>query len=87
MTLGTEHFKEAQKTLGYGPIPGESVHPIGQKPIDLKKISRQAAQHAERRVLSDVIKKVKWNKTEAARMLNISYKALLYKLEEYGLND
>jgi two-component system response regulator AtoC len=53
--------------------------------VGLKEVSRQAAQAAERIVMKQVLEEVRWNRTEAARRLEISYKALLYKIRLYEL--
>jgi len=55
--------------------------------IDLKAISRRAAQLAEKRVIERVLHQTRWNRKEAATKLQISYKALLYKMKENGLNE
>jgi two-component system response regulator AtoC len=55
--------------------------------IDLKAISRRAAQLAEKRVIERVLHHTRWNRKEAAARLQISYKALLYKMKENGLNE
>jgi len=55
--------------------------------IDLKAISRRAAQVAEKRVIERVLQQTRWNRKEAAEKLQISYKALLYKMKENGLSD
>ena len=55
--------------------------------IDLKAISRRAAQVAEKRVIEKVLGQTRWNRKEAAGRLQISYKALLYKMKENGLSD
>jgi len=55
--------------------------------IDLKAISRRAAQLAEKRVIERVLHQTRWNRKEAAGKLQISYKALLYKMKENGLSE
>ncbi|MBW2275755.1 MAG: sigma-54-dependent Fis family transcriptional regulator [Deltaproteobacteria bacterium] len=55
--------------------------------IDLKAISRRAAQVAEKRVIEKVLGHTRWNRKEAAERLQISYKALLYKMKENGLSE
>jgi len=55
--------------------------------IDLKAISRRAAQVAEKRVIEKVLAQTRWNRKEAAERLQISYKALLYKMKENGLSE
>ncbi len=57
------------------------------KGIDLKGISKRAAQLAERRVIEQVLRQTRWNRKEAAGRLQISYKALLYKMKENGLSE
>ncbi len=55
--------------------------------IDLKAVSRRAAQVAEKRVIERVLQQTRWNRKEAAGRLKISYKALLYKMKENGLSQ
>jgi two-component system response regulator AtoC len=55
--------------------------------MDLKAISRRAAQVAEKRVIERVLQQTRWNRKEAAARLQISYKALLYKMKENGLSE
>jgi two-component system response regulator AtoC len=53
--------------------------------VGLKEVARRAARDAERGVIKQVLDEVRWNRVEAARRLKISYKALLYKIQECGL--
>jgi two-component system, NtrC family, response regulator AtoC len=54
-------------------------------PTDLKAIARRAARDAERLVIAETLERVHWNRAKAARILRISYKALLYKIVDCGL--
>jgi two-component system, NtrC family, response regulator AtoC len=69
------------------PVPGASpeVRPSLDTPISLKDIARQAARDAERVAIKEVLDRVRWNRAKAARLLQISYKALLYKIVQCGL--
>jgi DNA-binding NtrC family response regulator len=51
----------------------------------LKDVSKLASQRAERKILEQVLTKTHWNRKKAASHLDISYKALLYKIRETGL--
>ena len=51
----------------------------------LKEVARRAAREAEREAIEQVLGQVRWNRVEAARRLQISYKALLYKISMYAL--
>jgi two-component system response regulator AtoC len=53
--------------------------------FDLKAIARRAAREAERKALVEVLERVRWNRTTAARILKVSYKTLLTKLTECGI--
>jgi transcriptional regulator with GAF, ATPase, and Fis domain len=53
--------------------------------IGLKAIASQAAREAERRAIRQVLDRVRWNRSEAARLLHVSYKTLLSKMVECGL--
>jgi two-component system response regulator AtoC len=68
--------------------PGASpleTRPSPDAPISLKDIARQAAREAERVAIKEVLDRVHWNRAKAARLLQISYKALLYKIVQCGL--
>jgi two-component system, NtrC family, response regulator AtoC len=52
----------------------------------LKDISRSAAREAERELILKMLQQTRWNRKETAAMLGISYKALLYKIKENGLD-
>ncbi|HUS18111.1 MAG TPA: sigma-54 dependent transcriptional regulator [Terriglobales bacterium] len=53
--------------------------------IHLKDVTRQAVRKIERNIILKVLQANQWNRKKAARSLNISYRALLYKLKEAGL--
>jgi len=55
--------------------------------VSLKRIARSAARAAERRLIERVLQRTRWNRKEAAEILQISYKALLYKMRDAGLAD
>ncbi len=52
-----------------------------RRDLGLKDIARQAARAAEYVVLKHVLEEVRWNRVEAAKLLKISYKTLLYKIK------
>jgi two-component system response regulator AtoC len=54
--------------------------------LDLKAIAKRAAAVAEKRVIARVLEQTRWNRKEAAGRLQISYKALLYKMKDCGLS-
>ena len=55
--------------------------------ISLKQASRAASREAEKELILKVLNKTRWNRRRAAQELQISYKALLYKLKQIGYHD
>ena len=53
----------------------------------LKEIGKRASQMAEKRIIKKVLHQTRWNRKETAEILQISYKALLYKMKENGLTE
>ncbi len=53
---------------------------------NLKKVKREAIEAAEKGLIEKTLAETRWNRKEAAKLLDISYKALLYKIEKYNLN-
>lgn len=49
--------------------------------MPLKQITKQASRDLEREIILQVLAENHWNRRKAARMLEISYRALLYKLK------
>jgi two-component system response regulator AtoC len=67
------------------PVPAAGP-PDSDFGLGLKEIAKRAALEAEKAVLKEVLDRVRWNRAEAARLLKISYKALLYKITAAGLD-
>ena len=53
----------------------------------LKEIGKRASQLAEKKIIEKVLQQTRWNRKETAEILQISYKALLYKMKENGLTE
>ena len=58
---------------------------LGGCPSRQAEVAREAALAAERAVISDTLKQVHWNRRKAAVLLGVSYKTLLNKIKETGL--
>jgi len=54
--------------------------------IPLKKIKKRVHQKIEKEIISYVLETTHWNRSKAAEILEISYKLLLTKIEELGLD-
>lgn len=55
--------------------------------FSLKQVVRFASRQAERELILKALERTHWNRKRAARELQISYKAFLYKLKQIGFED
>jgi two-component system response regulator AtoC len=53
----------------------------------LKDVRREAVISAEAQVIRKALERTNWNRKKAADVLNISYKALLYKMKARGITS
>jgi DNA-binding NtrC family response regulator len=71
-------------------LPAAVAAPAPAVPVSLtgslKDIARHAAREAERELIFRTLQQTRWNRREAAEILGISYKALLYKIKEAELD-
>src|SRR5256886_8937401 len=51
----------------------------------LKGLARSAKDEAEAEAIAKALDETNWNRKQAAVLLQISYKALLYKIRQYGI--
>jgi two-component system response regulator AtoC len=61
-------------------------HPGQPAGVFLKDVARKAARHAEKEEILKMLERTRWNRVNAARLLNISYRSLLYKMKDAGLD-
>ena len=53
----------------------------------LKSVARGAKDEAEAEAIRKALEETNWNRKQAASLLQISYKALLYKIRQYGIAE
>jgi len=53
----------------------------------LKSLARSAKDEAEAQAITRALEQTNWNRKQAAALLQISYKALLYKIRQYGIAE
>ena len=72
---------------GWGALGRAEKGPNGEDEIlSLKEAARAASRQVERELILKVLERTHWNRKRAARQLQVSYKALLYKLRQMGLD-
>jgi len=79
---GEEHVLSAIKQP-------EELRPLLPETVDLttplRVQTKRATRHLERKIILGVLEAHNWNRRKTARSLDISYRALLYKIKEVGL--
>jgi two-component system response regulator AtoC len=55
--------------------------------LNLKEIAKEAALAAEREAIARVLQQTRWNRKKTAQILSVSYKTLLTKIKETGLDE
>ena len=63
----------------------DTNNPPDLSSLSLKKIKKKAIVRVEKEVISYVLEKTGWNRSKATKILNISYKTLLYKIKDLGI--
>jgi DNA-binding NtrC family response regulator len=58
----------------------------GREWPSLKEVQREAAKKAESQIILEALEMTNWNRKKAAMALNLSYKALLYKIKDFALD-
>ena len=83
VALGDESLALEGLSSGYASAPKSVV----RDGLSLKQAARAASRQAERELILKVLARTRWNRKLAARQLQISYKALLYKLKQIGVDS
>ncbi|HEY6099913.1 MAG TPA: sigma-54 dependent transcriptional regulator [Anaeromyxobacter sp.] len=65
----------------------DTLHATLPEDAPLKDVARRAARIAEREAILRALMRTGWNKRKAAKRLQISYKALLYKIKDCEIVD
>jgi len=65
----------------FEPAPPRGAETVG----GLKSLARSAKDGAEAEAIARALDETNWNRKQAAALLQISYKALLYKIRQYGV--
>jgi len=87
--VATRSLIQSQNNDEIDPSYHDGFTPNGTKGLDflnLKKIRREATESAEKELMQKTLNETHWNRKEAARLLQVSYKALLYKIQKYNLD-
>jgi two-component system, NtrC family, response regulator AtoC len=57
----------------------------GEPPSGLRSLLQNVRDEAERNAIAVVLEQTRWNRKAAARLLKVSYRTLLYKIQQYHM--
>lgn len=81
---GEEDLRKSQETLDKQEAAlSQASNGSGRK--SLKSLVRTLKDETEMKAIADALEQTRWCRKDAAQMLGISYKALLYKMRQFGL--
>jgi two-component system, NtrC family, response regulator AtoC len=86
VALGDEQLAISELTAA----PVERMAPVEisePRGYSLKQAARTASREAEKELILKALAHTRWNRKRAAQELQISYKSLLYKLKQIGVQD
>jgi two-component system, NtrC family, response regulator AtoC len=63
------------------------VAQVGNGVKSLKTLIQNVKSEAERNAIGTALQKTGWNRKAAARLLQVSYRTLLYKIDQYHMNS
>lgn len=75
-------IEDIPEEIGLGPSQARISLPfLGETDLSIKKVERKVEEELIRRALA----RTNGNRTQAARLLELSHRALLYKIRQYGI--
>src|SRR5881409_3910991 len=81
MNVNLSELKEQQTNPASVPVKPK------EDSMSLKDVGTRAAEQAEKELILRVLEETSWNRKQAARRLNICYKALLNKLKRWQIDN
>jgi two-component system response regulator AtoC len=83
--LAINELKPRDNSLHSDPSLRGTAESSGLGHGGLKSVARGAKDEAEAEAIARALEDTNWNRKQAAAQLQISYKALLYKIRQYGI--
>jgi two-component system response regulator AtoC len=87
IVLGENSVHRAAPVPGLeGTVPSQHAPVPDGSALSLRDLVRQTSRTREREIICQVLEHTGWNRVRCAKALKISYRALLYKMKQFGLN-
>lgn len=79
------YYRLSPFTVYVPPMKELRKQTIQNSAYGLKSLARSAKGEAEKKAIAQALEETNWNRKAAARVLRISYRALLYKIQQYEM--
>ena len=77
--------EDLRQLAGNG-IPGTEASHHGGSTSGLKLLLQSVKGETERNAIATALEQTRWNRKAAAQLLKVSYRTLLYKIQQYGIS-
>ena len=78
--------KNLHEEIGLRFYENSSENPsVEKKSFSLKNVREKVVQAAEGEIIQSTLRRTHWNRRQAAKLLDINYNTLLYKIQKYNL--
>ncbi len=86
LASGRRQIERADPALPAGPEQNAAAAPLGPESAPMLERVDQAKKSAEASVILSALNKTRWNRRQAADLLPVDYKALLYKMKKLQIS-
>ncbi|MGO9085580.1 MAG: sigma-54-dependent transcriptional regulator [Candidatus Sulfotelmatobacter sp.] len=85
---GTDNIDGVEASGWRGATPPVGAHDAQEesRPTSLKSLIDSVKSEAEKSAIGTALQKTGWNRKAAARLLQVSYRTLLYKIDQYHMS-
>ena len=80
-------FGSLSPSAGVSQFQTRNAEAEQSSPRSLKSLIQNVKSEAERNAIGTALQKTGWNRKAAARLLQVSYRTLLYKIEQYHMSS
>jgi two-component system response regulator AtoC len=83
----TDNLPELDEAPGFEAVPAGAAERLDaeETPSGLRSLVQNIKGEAERNAIAAALEQTRWNRKAAARLLKVSYRTLLYKIQQYHM--
>jgi DNA-binding NtrC family response regulator len=88
LVMGDEQFLLGELRRNFeSSLAGEQLHDVMEEPASgLRSLVQTVKGEAEKNAIAMALEETRWNRKAAARLLKVSYRTVLYKIQQYHMS-